>query len=487
MSQHVNYPKLEMLIDGQWLDCTGRDSEPVINPATGETIAQLPHATQADLDRAVKSASAALPLWRARALAERVGILKRAGQLIQERSGEIARWLTMDTGKPLKEATGEVMAAGTTLEWYAEESRRLYGRTIPGKNPEHILSVLLQPVGVCAAFSPWNFPATLSARKIAGAIAAGCSLVIKPAEETPSAAIAVARALMDAGLPAGVLNVVFGAPAEISDYLLSRDEIRKFSFTGSTAVGKILAEKAARGLKKATLELGGHAPTIICEDADLESVVEALVQAKCRTAGQVCIAPTRVMVAEPLYEKFIAAIVPRMERVRVGDGLNPESEMGPLIGPRRANIMKELVEDAQSKGARVLCGGKAPDAQKRGYFWMPTVLADVPHEARVMNEEPFGPIMLVQKYKTLDDAISEANRLPYGLAAYVFTQNSITRRRVVNEIESGAIGINSFYVSMNEAPFGGIKESGYGVEMGSEGLREYLNIKLVSEDFLGLR
>ena len=485
--QEASYPKLELLIDGQWLGPDERDSEPVMNPATGQAVGRLPHATQADLDRAVQSAVTAFRSWRRQPLAERVAILNRAGQLIRDRSEDIARALTLDAGKPLPEARGEVLAAGSTFEWYAEESRRVYGRTIPGKTPEHALSVHLQPVGVCAAFSPWNFPATLSARKIAGALAAGCSLIIKPAEETPSSAVAVARALMDAGLPAGVLNVVFGKPADISDDLLGREEIRKFSFTGSTAVGKLLAEKAARGLKKATLELGGHAPTIVCEDADVGPVVEALVQAKCRTGGQVCIAPTRVMVAAPIYDAFLAAVVQRMGRVRVGNGLDPDVDMGPLIGARRVQAMRDLIEDARARGAQVLCGGQAPAALTEGFFWLPTVLANVPADARIMNEEPFGPVMMVQKFTALDEAIAEANRLPYGLAAYVFTQDSVTRRRVVNEIESGAIGINSFYVSMSEAPFGGIKDSGYGVEMGSEGLREYMNIKLVSEDFLGLR
>lgn len=367
-----------------------------------------------------------------------------------------------------------------TFDWHAEEGRRNYGRVVPGRHLHQRITVLHEPVGVCAAFTPWNFPAITPARKMAGALAAGCTLIIKLAEETPATGLALVRALHDAGLPAGVLNAVFGVPAEVSTYLLDSPIVAKFSFTGSSAVGKQLAQQAARSLKRATMELGGHAPAIVCADAEVERAADMLIAGKFRNAGQVCIAPTRIYVLEPVYEAFVHAFLERARQLTPGNGLLDGSSMGPLANPRRVQAMRSLIADALERGAQLQCGGDAMAGP--GYFWQPTVLTDVPEDARVMNEEPFGPLALINRAHSVDEALERANRLPYGLAAYAFTHDSATRMHLARGLQTGMLGINSLHVSMPEAPFGGVKESGWGSECGIEGLQEYCSIKLISED-----
>lgn len=473
------YPDLHLLIAGKWVAGEGRKSQPVVNPATEEVIGQVPHATQADLDRALQAASDSFKSWRAMMPVDRGRILKRAADLLRERSDEIAAWATMEEGKTLAETRMEASMAANCLEWYGEEGRRAYGRVLPQRAPGLRLTVLKEPVGPVAAFAPWNFPLGNPARKIGAALAAGCTCILKPAEETPASAMAVAQALLDAGLPEGVLSVVFGVPAEISSYLIASPIIRKVSFTGSVPVGKELMKLAANGMKRTTMELGGHAPVLVFEDADLEQTLDLSVASKFRNAGQVCVSPTRFYIHESLFDRFVEGFTQRTQALTVGNGLEPASRMGPLAHPRRLEAMEALISDAKSHGARVCTGGSR--LPRRGYFWAPTVLADVPNSARIMNEEPFGAVALLNRFSDFAAVMREANRLPYGLAAFAFTRSARTVNLVGEQLEAGMVGINSFAISVPESPFGGVKESGHGSEEGIEGLEACLVTKFVSE------
>ncbi len=474
------YPELQLFINGQWLSADARQTEPIFNPVDESVLGDLPHASQADLQAALQAADAAFPAWKRTSPLARSDILRKGASLIRERADHIARCMTLEQGKPLREAKLEVLAAADTYDWYAEEGRRNYGRLVPGRTPTQRIAVHHEPVGVCAAFAPWNFPAITPARKIAGALAAGCTLVLKPAEETPATAQELVRALHDAGLPAGVLNMVFGVPSDVSGYLLDQPTVAKFSFTGSTAVGKMLASQAAKSMKRATLELGGHAPVIVWKDADINKAADALVAGKFRNAGQVCISPTRFYVHRQVFDAFVEAFVARVKMLKVGNGLDEATQMGPLANPRRIEALTRLIADAEKRGATLHTGGKRMD--REGYFWEPSVLSNVHEDAGLMNEEPFGPVALINAVDDMDEALRRANRLQYGLAAYAFTQDSGVRQQLSNGVETGMLGINTLNISMSEAPFGGIKESGWGSECGIEGLQAYCNIKLVSED-----
>ena len=473
------YPPLRLLVAGEWIAADARDAVPVLDPATSETLAMLPMATAADLDRAVDAAAAAFRGWRDTPVMERYAILRRAASLMRDRIEENARILTREQGKPLAQSRSELAASADCFDWYAEEARRAYGRLIPTRPGTTMLAAMREAVGPVAAFAPWNFPASQVARKLAPALAAGCTIVIKPSEETPGAPFALARALVDAGLPDGVLNMVCGVPDEVSEHLISRPEIRKVSFTGSTAVGRLIARRAADHLKRVTLELGGHAPVIVFDDVDVEKVAQASATAKLRNAGQVCIAPTRFLVQDGVHDRFVDSLARALKSVRVGNGLDPETAMGPLANARRDEAVAELVEDAVAAGGRLVTGGER--LFNAGHFRAPALVADAPDTARAMREEPFGPLALTRRFGSVDEAIVEANRLPYGLAAYAFTRDRDHVARLRTEIESGMIGINSFSVSWPETPFGGVKDSGYGSEGGSEGLDAYLVTKFVSE------
>jgi len=469
---------LHLYIDGEWLDSKGRATQPVINPATEESVGLLPHASRADLDRALAAAARAQILWRKTPAIERARILKRAADLIRSRSDAIAQRMTLEQGKVLAEASLEVGGAADIFEWNAEEARRLYGRLVPPRAPGQRLMVTREPVGPVAAFAPWNFPALLPARKISAALAAGCCCIIKPAEETPSPTLAMARALEEAGLPKGVLNVVFGVPQEISEYLLASPVVRKISFTGSTVVGKQLQKLAADGLKRCTMELGGHAPVVVFADADPDKAAAASVTAKFRNAGQVCVSPTRFYVHETIHDRFAKSFAELAAAMTVGDGLDAASGMGPCANPRRLEAMASLIGDAEAHGARRLAGGQR--IGNKGYFWQPTVLADVPDEAAMMTTEPFGPVAVINRFKAFDAVVEAANRLPYGLAAFAFTGSGKIASEIGEALEAGMIGINSFAISLAEMPFGGVKESGYGSEGGSESLDSYLVTKTIS-------
>jgi succinate-semialdehyde dehydrogenase / glutarate-semialdehyde dehydrogenase len=475
----TNYPELKLFISGEWVGGDGRVIQPVLNPATEEVLGQLPHASKADLDRALEAAQRSFPAWRAKPPHERGKILRRAAELLRERTETIARIATMEEGKVLSETRWEVALSAEILEWYAEEGRRAYGRVLPQRASGVRMTVLKEPVGPVAAFAPWNFPIGNPARKIGAALGAGCPCILKPAEEAPGSALEVARALADAGLPAGVLSVVFGVPSEVSSYLLASPVIRAISFTGSIPVGKQLMKLAAEGMKRTTMELGGHAPVLVFDDVDVEQVLDQSVFSKYRNAGQVCVSPTRFYVHEKIYGRFVDGFTSRARALKVGNGLGDGTQMGPLAHDRRLESMEALLGDARKNGARFHTGGARITGS--GYFWQPTVLADVPNTARIMNEEPFGPVAILNSFSDFDSAIQQANRLPYGLAAYAFTRSSRNVNLLGEQIEAGMIGINSYAISVPESPFGGVKESGHGSEEGIEGLDACLVTKFVSE------
>jgi succinate-semialdehyde dehydrogenase/glutarate-semialdehyde dehydrogenase len=473
------YADLKLFIAGEWLAADGRQSEPVINPASGECIGKLPHASPADLDRALEAAERAFPVWRAMSPQDRGRILKRAADLMRERAEHIARVATIEEGKSIAETRIETAAAADILEWYAEEGRRAYGRVLPQRARGVRMTVLREPVGPVAAFAPWNFPVGNPGRKLGAALGAGCPCIMKPAEQTPASALEVARALADAGVPEGVVQIVFGVPAQISSRLLASPVIRKMSFTGSTRVGKQLMKLAADGMKRTTMELGGHAPVLVFDDVDVDQVLDLSVAAKYRNAGQVCVSPTRYYVHESIYDSFVSGFASRARALPVGDGLIESNRMGPLAHSLRLNAMEELLADARRHGARFDTGGSR--IRGPGYFWEPTVLSEVPNEARIMNEEPFGPIAIINPFSDFDSVIRQANRLPYGLAAYAFTGSSRRVNLLGEQIEAGMIGINSYNISVRDSPFGGVKESGHGSEEGMEGLDACLVTKFVTE------
>jgi succinate-semialdehyde dehydrogenase/glutarate-semialdehyde dehydrogenase len=473
------YPELKLHIDGHWIDYTGRPPLPVYNPADGSVIGQLPAAGEREIAQARAAAARGFALWSRMLPLERFRIIARATALLRERAPQIAQVLTLEQGKPLAEALREVTLSADIVDFMAEESKRLADRGVPPRSAGVLSQTVKRvPVGPVAAFTPWNFPANLPARKLGAALAAGCSVVIKPAEETPATCMEMVRAFVDAGLPPGVLNMICGEPGDISDALIAAPEIAKVSFTGSTRVGRMLAEKAARHLKRFTAELGGHAPVVVCADADPDVVAALSVTAKYRGAGQVCASPVRFLVHESLYARFREAFVERSEALRVGSGLQEGVQVGPLIAGRRLREMQEFVDDALAHGASLACGGRAMEGP--GWFYPPTVLENVPEAARVQREEPFGPIAVLERFGDLDDALARANATPYGLAAYGFTRDLATAHRLGEGLHAGMVGINHFGVSQPETPFGGIKASGMGSESGLEGLLACTEVKLVS-------
>ncbi|WP_319545308.1 NAD-dependent succinate-semialdehyde dehydrogenase [Ruegeria conchae] len=468
------YPELKLFIAGKWR--TTSQDVPVVNPATEEEIARLPCASKSDLDDALDAAVKGLKIWSRTAPRERADTILRAAALMRERQEEIAQSITLEHGKPLKQARLEVIRGAEFFEWDAGEAMRTYGRIIPAA-PGHEFAVHHQPIGVVAAFSPWNFPMSQPARKIAGALASGCSIILKAAEETPAGAIHIAKAFDDAGLPPGVLNLVFGNPAEISGHLIPQEPIRLVAFTGSTAVGRHLTTLASEHMTQVLMELGGHAPVIVCEDIDVRAAGVSSAVRKMRNAGQVCTSPTRFFAHESIFDAYSDAFVERAAATVVGNGMGQNVEMGPLANDRRVPALTELVEDARAKGATVATGG-AKHGDK-GYFFQPTVLLNVPDNARIMQEEPFGPVAVINPVTSLDHAIEQANSVPYGLAGYTFTNRADYINRLIDEVEVGNLSINTLEASMPETPFGGVKSSGYGREGGTEGLENYMTVKHV--------
>ena len=473
------YANLELYIDGQWLNGDGRAGEDVINPATEKPLARLPHASTADLDHALEAAKKGFAVWRATSPYERAKIMRKAADLMRERYDAISKTLVQEQGKAYPEARAEVRTSADIIEWYAEEGRRAYGRIVPGPGKGLRQIVVQEPVGIVAAFTPWNFPTLTPARKIGGALAAGCSLILKASEETPGACVEMVRCFADAGLPAGVLNLVFGVPANISEHLIAKQDVRKISFTGSIPVGKHLAALAAKGMKRATMELGGHSPVVVFADADPEKSADTIAAYKYRNAGQVCISPTRFYVQEPVYSRFLARFTEYAKSLKLGDGLEKGVTMGPLANARRIDAMDKFVNDAKDRGGKIVTGGKRRGNQ--GYFYEPTVITDLPDDCKLMTQEPFGPLAPVVAFKTFDEVVERANSLPFGLAAYAFTGSAQTANLIGDALQSGMVGVNSITVSTPETPFGGVKESGYGSEGGIEGLQAYLNTKFISQ------
>ena len=466
---------LSLFINGSWRIGEGRDLFPVVDPASGEAIGEVPMASPADLDEALDAADKGFKVWRATPADQRGAVLKKAAALLRERAEPIARLLTLEQGKPIAEARAEVLSSAQFLEWCGEEAPRIYGRTLVRPTGQRAL-VTRQPIGPVAAFSPWNFPVYLMAKKLGQALAAGCSVVAKPPEETPGCTGALVRCLVDAGLPGGVVQLVHGVPDAVSRHLLASPVIRKVSFTGSVPVGKHLMRLAADGLKRVTMELGGHAPVLIFADCDLEKTLDAVVPQKFRNAGQVCVSPTRFYVQEAIYDRFVAGFAERAKAVTTGHGLLAETRMGPLANARRPGAIAALVDDAAAKGARVLAGGKRGEG---GFFFEPTLLADVPDNADIMSNEPFGPVAVTAPFSTFDDAVEKANRLPFGLAAFAFTEGLRNANLLGDAIEAGMVGINTFAISTADAPFGGVKDSGFGSEGGLEGMDGYLVTKAI--------
>ncbi|MGE3148410.1 MAG: NAD-dependent succinate-semialdehyde dehydrogenase [Pseudorhodoplanes sp.] len=475
------HDQLALYIDGEWTAGAGKRSGAVLDPATGREIARVPFAELSDLDRALDAAQRGFDQWKRVLAPERSRILRAIAGLLREQTDAIAQVMTREQGKPLAEARMEVAATAELTEWLAEESRRLYGRVVPSRFPDTRTFVVHEPVGPVAAFSPWNFPCMMPGRKIAHALAAGCSIVLKPAEETPGTAVALGKICEKAGVPKGVVNIVFGEPAQVSEHLIASPIIRKVSLTGSVAVGRHIAALAARDFKKVTLELGGHAPAIVFDDADLERAISLSVASRFRNAGQVCTAPSRFFVQEALFDKFVSGFTEAAKAIKVGNGLDPQTRMGPLANPRRIEAMESLIADAQQKGAQVLAGGGRIGNQ--GFFFAPTVMTGVPRDARLMNVEPFGPLTPITPFDSFDDVIAEANRLPYGLAAYAFTRSQARSAKLADAIQAGVVAVNGMTVTAPEGPFGGMKDSGIGRESGIEGLLEHMNIKTVTETY----
>ncbi len=465
-------------VGGAWLGTTGRETQDVLNPATGAVLAALPLVTTADLDLALETAERGFASWRRTAPEVRAAVLQKTAVLIRERADRLAGLATLEQGKVRAEARGEVMATAALLDFHAGEAVRIYGRVLPRPAGTRSL-VLQQPVGPVAAFCAWNFPVMNVARKLAPAIAAGCSVILKPSEETPGCAAEVLRCFLEAGLPTDVAQLVFGVPDLVSRHLLASPVTRKLSFTGSVPVGKHLLRLAADTVMKTTMELGGHGPVLVFDDCDLDKTLDTLVGHKFRNAGQVCIAPTRFHVQDGIYGRFTAGFAERTKRIRVGDGLAADTQMGPLANPRRPEAIAAFIEDAVASGARMLAGGTTLEREGAGFFFAPTVLADVPLAARVMNDEPFGPLALIRPFAGVEDAIAEANRLPYGLAAYCFTENGRRQNLLGDALEAGMVAINGVRLSWPDAPFGGMKDSGYGSEDGPEGIAAHLVTKAV--------
>lgn len=450
----------------------------MLNPATGAEIGRVACAGSVDLDEALAAAARGFEKWRSVPAAERGKTMRRAAQLLRERAEDVARSLTQEQGKPLMEAKQEVLGGAEFIDWAAEEGTRVYGRVVPPRNLAALQMVVKDPVGPVAAFTPWNYPINQTVRKMSAALAAGCSIVTKAAEETPAAPAALVQAFADAGVPPGVIGLVYGDPAEISGYLIANPVIRKVTFTGSTAVGKQLAALAGRHMKRATMELGGHAPVIIDRDADIALAVKTVGTVKFRNAGQICIAPTRFLVHADVAADFTASLTQYAESLQVKDGLLEGAQMGPLANRRRVKAMQDFTADALQRGARVVTGG-CPYGEA-GNFWKPTIITELPQDARLANEEPFGPIALVKPFNALDEAIAEANRLPYGLSAYAFTRSLKTAHELARRVETGMLWINQAALPWPELPFGGVKDSGYGSEGGPEALEAYLNTRTVS-------
>jgi succinate-semialdehyde dehydrogenase/glutarate-semialdehyde dehydrogenase len=473
------FQEFGLYIDGAWGQAATGATRMVQDPATEDVIGHIPDATEADLDRALAAAEKGFAEWRTVGPWERAARMRKVAELLRERTEALAAFMSAETGKPIAEGRGEWVAAADQFEWYAEETKRIYGQTIEDRQADMRLAVIYQPVGVVAAFPAWNFPALLPARKIAAALGAGCAIIVKPASEAPGCCMGLVQACHDAGIPAGVVNLVTGQSRMISRHLIASPIVRKVSVTGSVPVGKEILKLAAEGVKKVSMELGGHAPVLVFEDADIIKAAEICANTKFRNCGQVCISPSRFYVQESVYERFAARFVEVAQSIKVGRGCDAGVAMGPLANARGLEHMKALVADATGRGAKILTGGKAPAGFNRGFFFEPTVLGGVSDDARIMREEPFGPVAPLTTFKSFEEVIPRANGLPFGLAGYLFTSSLRTATLASEALEVGMVGVNDMLLACAEAPFGGIKESGMGREGGALGIFDYLEPKYI--------
>jgi len=473
------YPDIQLFINGEWRNAINGETIAVSDPATDEIIGKIAHATKPDLDLALAAADEGFKVWRDTSPYDRSKIMRRAADILRERKDYIAWIMTREQGKPLAQSAMEVVGAADTIDWFAEEARRTYGQVIPSRATGVSQLAIKLPVGPVAAFTPWNFPINQIVRKLSAALSTGCSIIVKAPEETPASPAELIRAFADAGVPAGVINLVYGVPAEISEYLIPHPVIRKISFTGSTPIGKHLAALAGKHMKRATMELGGHAPVMIFDDADIEKAIAVTSLSKYRNAGQVCVSPTRFLVQESVADRFLEGFVEAAKAVKVGNGLESDVTMGPLANERRIPAIEALINDAVSHGAELKTGGNR--IGNRGNFFEPTVLANVPTHAKIMNDEPFGPVAIINKFSKFEDAVTEANRLPFGLASYAFTGSAKTAHDLGRQVEAGMLTINHNGLALPEVPFGGIKDSGYGTEGGSEATQAYLETRFISQ------
>ncbi|MDG1970386.1 MAG: NAD-dependent succinate-semialdehyde dehydrogenase [Paracoccaceae bacterium] len=472
------YETIELLINGEWRKGDGGGQD-IINPADESVIGWCPHASAEELDMALAAADEGFKVWKNMTALARQKIMTKAADLMDERVDYIAECLTREEGKPHGESKIEIGFVSDLTRWYGEEGKRSYGRLIPPRIPGARQMVVKEPIGPVAAFVAWNFPATNVIRKISGALGAGCSIVIKPSEETPATAVCLAKCFQDAGLPPGVINMVFGVPDTVSRHILASPIIKKLSFTGSVPVGKHLQKLAADNMIRCTMELGGHSPVVVFDDADLDKAMDMVAGFKFRNAGQVCISPTRFYIQENVYDKFVDGFTERAKALKIGDGMDDGVFMGPLVADRRLAVMDDFVQDAKAAGAEIVTGGERMGNQ--GYFYAPTVMKDVPDAAKIMTEEPFGPLAPMQSFKSTDEVLDKANSLPFGLASYVFTTDANKAKTMEHGINAGMVGVNHPMVSMPETPFGGVNESGYGSEGGIEGLEAYQRTKFMTE------
>ncbi|CAN7564013.1 NAD-dependent succinate-semialdehyde dehydrogenase [Mesorhizobium caraganae] len=473
-----NYPDVNLYINGSWRPAEEERWIPVTDPSSGQEIGRVANASQNDLDDALAAADEGFKIWSRTSPFERAKLMRRAADLLRQQVDEISHWMTLEQGKPLAQSRLETLAGADIIDWFAGEAQRTYGQVIPARASDVLQITIKLPVGPVAAFTPWNFPINQIVRKLSAAVAAGCSIIIKAPVETPASPAGLVRAFADAGFPAGVVNLVNGRSPEISRYLIPHPVIRKISFTGSTPVGKELAALAGLHMKRATMELGGHAPVVVAADADLDLAVSTMVPFKFRNAGQVCVSPTRFLVHETLAEEFTQRFTAASKSIKTGNGFESTTEMGPLINEKRVATIDGLVADAVKKGAKLMTGGRRIGNQ--GCFYEPTVISDVPVSAQIMNEEPFGPVAIINRFSTIDEAITESNRLPFGLAAYAFTRDTALATRLGNEIQSGMTAINHLGLALPEVPFGGVRDSGYGTEGGSEAIEAYLETRFIS-------
>ncbi|MBU4115486.1 MAG: NAD-dependent succinate-semialdehyde dehydrogenase [Gammaproteobacteria bacterium] len=478
--EDVNYPHIRHLVGQDWVASPTDGDRAVINPANGQEIGRIPQAAAEDLEDAVRSAESAFAQWKQRSPTDRGAILRRFADLLRHNDALIARWITLDEGKPLAESLAEVRASADHVDWHAEECRRIYGRIVPSRNATVQQLVVREPVGVCLAITPWNFPLSQAVRKVAAALASGCTMILKGPAEAPAGCLAIARFLQEAGLPEGCLNLVWGNSAFISSTLIAHPVVRKITFTGSVEVGKHLAELAGRHMKRATMELGGHAPVLVFDDADAGAAARALAANKLRNAGQVCISPTRFFVQQGIHDRFLSELVEAFEKVTVGDGLADGTQMGPLCHAGRVTAMENLVEDARQNGAAVLTGGKR--IGNIGSFYAPTIVDTPDDNIALMRDEPFGPVAVVSPFRDIEDGLIRANGLPFGLASYIFTNSLERADRAAAGLQAGMVSINHFGLALPETPFGGVRDSGYGSEGGTETFDGYLSTKFISRN-----